>query len=560
LALFPPAKADPKKQHDNATSRAIIAAIGDDKHNWSDLFALSPPGKASDVDQKALASFIENCSPEACTQMKEVWARVVSRFNPDDAMSNVVWLAGGIVQKAFEYLRSDAIIPTPTSSFTVCGIDVHVFPGFVAMEAVHPSYHLLKHSDDTQRSFDDACGIFKALRQGCRTEELVLDHIKADSIVRHAELLRMCDALEIPHHNGKIDSEYRHLRHVRGSLLATYQSLKGQVEDAVFRCCCRYSSLHVDDTYVKSVVKLSKKLTPAQFVTFMCDGVAARLDDDDFVKMLDEWMKKLGVAKFVTFMNGGVACRLDDDDFVKMLDQWMKKLTPAKFATFMNGGVACRLKDDDFVNALKQWMKTLGTNNFVKFMCDGVAANLLKPAFVDELNRWLAKLKADNFAKFMCDGVACRLLIPAFVDELDRWLAKLKADKFAKFMCDGVASRLLDSKVIGDSVAACRIDSKYVAALKQWLKTLGTDSFVTFIGDGVASRLLDSNSVAIMERWLKKLKPYHFATFMSQGGVVARLHLDAFVEEFDTLMETTTPELVKKRFLNGMKTKEWPLK
>jgi hypothetical protein len=44
-------------------------------------------------------------------------------------------------------------------------------------------------------------------------------------------------------------------------------------------------------------------LKPAGFVTFMRDGVAARLHDTAFTDSLNNWLAVLGPAGFVTFMN-----------------------------------------------------------------------------------------------------------------------------------------------------------------------------------------------------------------------------------------------------------------
>jgi hypothetical protein len=60
----------------------------------------------------------------------------------------------------------------------------------------------------------------------------------------------------------------------------------------------------------------------AGFVTFMCNGVAARLGDSTFTDLLEEWRGVLGNAGFVTFMCDSVAARLGDSTFTDLLEEW----------------------------------------------------------------------------------------------------------------------------------------------------------------------------------------------------------------------------------------------
>jgi hypothetical protein len=432
-----------------------------------------------------LESFIKNYSPEACTQIKEAWARVVSHFSPDDTTSNVVWLAGKTVQMAFKYLRSDGIIPAPTSSFVTGCVLVHVFSEFVTFEAVHPSHHLmLGRAPEAERIFKETCGIFKALRQGCRTRIEIDAYLGEDFVARHQNRLHMCALLEIPHVDGWIHDDYRHLRHVHESLLTALLSFKARVGDAVFRCCCQYSVCHVNESYITAVEYFIEELKLDNFARFMCDGVAARLDDAKFVAELKWWLAELGPAKLATFMCGSVATRLLVPGFVTELKRWLAELGPAKFATFMSrDSVAARLKDDAFVGMLGECLKISGAARFVQFMSNGVASRLLDVEFVACLDWWLVLLGLDAVARFMSrNSAAPRLLEPNSVVILVRWWAKLGSDVFTKFVVTGVA---------------------------------------------------------------------------------ARLHIPAFVDMFDQMMESTVPDAFKtiaiKRFKAGMAVEEWPL-
>ena len=58
-------------------------------------------------------------------------------------------------------------------------------------------------------------------------------------------------------------------------------------------------------------------MSTEQLVTFMCDGVAARLDQPGFLMGLKTLVGELGLStqQLVTFMCGGVAARLGQPGF-----------------------------------------------------------------------------------------------------------------------------------------------------------------------------------------------------------------------------------------------------
>jgi len=88
-----------------------------------------------------------------------------------------------------------------------------------------------------------------------------------------------------------------------------------------------------------------------KIVTFMCGGVAARIQNDAFMARLKE-LKELGftIDKIVTFMSNSVAARIQDDVFMARLEE-LKELgfTIDKIVAFMCDGVAARIQDDAFI-------------------------------------------------------------------------------------------------------------------------------------------------------------------------------------------------------------------
>jgi hypothetical protein len=285
------------------------------------------------------------------------------------------------------------------------------------------------------------------------------------------------------------------------------------------------TTCQLDDSHIDELQYWLFKLDKDKFVSFMCDGIAARLTDEAFKAELHYWFDKLDKKQFVTFMCNGIAARLTDEAFKAELHYWFDKLDKKQFVTFMCNGIAARLTNEAFKAELHYWFDKLGKDKFVSFMCDCIAARLIDEAFKAELHYWFGKLDKDKFVSFMCDGIAARLADEAFKVELHYWFGKLDKDKFVSFMCNGIAARL--------------IDEAFKSELKYWFDKLGKDKFVTFMCNSIAARLTDEAFKAELKYWFDKLGKDKFVSFMC-NSIAARLTHPAFRDTVELFLKYLT--------------------
>jgi hypothetical protein len=183
-------------------------------------------------------------------------------------------------------------------------------------------------------------------------------------------------------------------------------------------------------------------LTQKQVVTFMCAGVAARLESPAFMAALATLREDFTAAQIVTFMSNSVAARLESPVFMEALAALREDFSAAQIVTFMSNSVAARLESPAFMAALAALRKDFNTEQVVTFMCDGVAARLESPAFMAALAALREDFTAEQIVTFMSNSVAARLESPAFMAALATLRREFTAEQIVAFMCDGVAARL----------------------------------------------------------------------------------------------------------------------
>jgi hypothetical protein len=119
-----------------------------------------------------------------------------------------------------------------------------------------------------------------------------------------------------------------------------------------------------------------------------------------FTDSLNTWLGVLGNAGFVTFMCNGVAARLHDPAFADSLNTWLGVLGPKKFASFVRGSCACRLTIPAFTDSLSRWLRLLGPDKFVAIISRGLAARW---TILDEFIVWL--VSAPRWTQKMTDAL-----------------------------------------------------------------------------------------------------------------------------------------------------------
>jgi hypothetical protein len=120
-------------------------------------------------------------------------------------------------------------------------------------------------------------------------------------------------------------------------------------------------------------------MTTHQVVTFMSDGVAARVESPSFMEATRRLVTELGMTthQVVTFMSGGVAARVESPSFMEATRRLVTELgmTTHQVVTFMSDGVAVRVESPDFFMCLtREWKSGHHTslNSLRSYLCHTV--------------------------------------------------------------------------------------------------------------------------------------------------------------------------------------------
>ncbi|KAG5175758.1 hypothetical protein JKP88DRAFT_250019 [Tribonema minus] len=517
---------------------------------WVDLCVLSANYVNRIIDQRAIEKWMRD--EELMTDYhKRFAAQLGARVGGG---VSVVYIAGRTCQMAFQEMITRGWV-SRICELSPLGISLCETGGvrFVTLEGrPHPSWHLVTGGEKTLRGlFAETCAMLNAVSLCCLGGDVSTDsmtrhvvaglQIGADDLARREQGQMFMTRLLHDNDSGRFPPKHAHLRNVQAYLPAVQELLVKWRERglATLKAVLLNGALYLNLASVDAVLEAwHQRLGTKNFVTFMCNSVAARLGDPPFDTALEAWHQRLE-GRFATLICDGVAARLGEPPFDAVLETWHQRLG-GKFVTLMCDGVAARLGDPalNFDAALEAWHKRLG-GKFVTLMCGGVAARLGDPAFDAALEASWHKRLGGKFVTFLCDGVAARLGDPAFDAALEAWHRRL-GGKFVTFLCGGVATRLGDPAFgaaleawhqrlegsfvtfICNGVAARLGDPAFGAALEAWHQRL-EGSFVTFICNGVAARLGNPQFDAAAERWLVTLDTRNFARIFGTGGVANRM-------------------------------------
>ncbi|KAG5186603.1 hypothetical protein JKP88DRAFT_254477 [Tribonema minus] len=565
FALYPGPRAQTETARTEKEMRKLLNAGVE--MAWVDLCCISANVRNDIIDQGVIASWVVD---------DEIIHDFYHRFSLQLAAAAsipFVYIAGRTCQAAFERMITLGFISRmeELSSLGVTLCEAGDFC-FAAIEGrPHPSHHLVTGREVSVTGiFEETIAMINGVVSCCASGDLSPGNtsrclIAAMSIDEEELAVRMRGREYRTHllyssSSGRFPLRDIHLRNVKAHLPEVRATLSKWAERGIntLMSILRSGNIYLDlPAYNSTLDVWFERLGAARFVTFMCNGIAARLLNPLFAARLEIWFERLGAARFVTFMCDSIAPRLLDPLFAARLEIWFERLgAAARFVTFMCDSIAARLLDPLFAACLDIWIERLGAARFVTFMCGGVAARLLDPLFSACLDVWFERLGAARFVTFMCGGVAARLLDPLFAASLDIWFERLGAARFVTFMCNGIAARLLDPLFAAsleiwferlgaaarfvtfmcDSIAARLLDPLFAASLDIWFERLGAARFVTFMCNGIAARLLDPLFTASLDIWFERLGAARFVTFMC-GGIAARLLDPLFAASLDIWFE-----------------------
>ena len=359
--------------------------VGSLAFDWVDLFPESPTGLAGDADQKSMANFIRGGCPHAKQLVREWLSRIMYVVAEQCAQGNsnpLVVIAGGTCALALDLLvqMGDLVLDTSTArSFSCCRLFAASTPGApslkftLGVDVVHPSAHLMKQSPEAKALFRETYRVLGYLNEH---PSATVDDLKSGMDAEWAAIRKKrmegCDKLGIPHKDGWLPKDLRHLRYgTWGSpaFVDAFVRVKDAVDATTWSKLLKMSAYkHMCADYATTLIHWYSILGDDRFTTFMRDSVAARLGEPDFTALLEQWRTVLGDDRFVTFICDSVACRLGEAAFTDQVEHWRTLLGDDRFVTFICGSVACRLGEAAFTDWLNTWLSCMPVQAFVALL------------------------------------------------------------------------------------------------------------------------------------------------------------------------------------------------
>ena len=377
FALYPPSKANEKYCESNNSmircqTEKDLRQIWDllipnnvpYSLNWTDLFPIS-----SDTNNKAILQ--ENMLPllaldgnEANSLMTSFFERFKSSVKNSTTANYtpICYVCGKICQQAFNFFLKIGSIRHERSLSEIFDIGLYFIGGyyFIALvNAPHPSYRRTSRNaplakDSCIQAAKTVGGMLQCVLKAagnvniesltdmtlCCMKSTNMTQEEIDMINGGRQWLTNILYGEDYQLQGYFPEKQMHLRNVQAHKFEVQTVIRKwkDISILVLNTILMNGELYLDlPAYDNVLMVWFNRLGPDGFVTFMCDGVAARLVDPAFDERLwMEWFHRLGPDGFVTFMCDGVAARLVDPAFDARLMVWFHILGPDGFVTFIH--------------------------------------------------------------------------------------------------------------------------------------------------------------------------------------------------------------------------------
>ena len=269
------------------SSRAIANVLGSFNFFWNDLIPYAPD-QNRDVDQMLLRTLLDDGLLSELVVAYEQRMQNFITSEQSKGRTALVVVAGTTANAAYRLfpLPDDPVL----NVFPVAGFKIVQYRRFTALlDVPHPSAHLMKGMAPVPAAiFKESIAVAGALLVNPRsTSDELLRQVSASAQNRHDNNAHAIAELKLPGCEGSwFSPEFRHLR-------------------------------YIDWTIVLPVVQdMLRRMTMDSIWQLLKNGsLTSRLHDPAFTDSLNTWLGVLGNDGFVTFMCNGVAARLHDPAF-----------------------------------------------------------------------------------------------------------------------------------------------------------------------------------------------------------------------------------------------------
>jgi hypothetical protein len=194
------------------------------------------------------------------------------------------------------------------------------------------------------------------------------------------------------------------------------------------------------------------RMSTKQIVTFMRNGVAARIAEASFLEAVRVLYREFGMTtdQVVTFMSDSVAARIAEALFLEAVRVLYREfgMTTHQVVTFMSNSVAARIAEASFLEAVRALYREFGmtTHQVVTFMSNSVAARIAEASFLEAVRTLYREFRmtTDQVVTFMSGGVAARIAEASFLEAVRALYREfgMTTHQVVTFMNDGVAARI----------------------------------------------------------------------------------------------------------------------
>jgi hypothetical protein len=302
-------------EYKNDTSREISKVMGNFNFLWNDLIPYSPESN-DNFDQVATNRFVRGSTDDLTFLLDKYWTRARAYIDEEIAAGGnpIIVIAGITANLAFECLRARLPLLSIDEFTAPSQLRIQNFGTFtVILGGDHPSaYMMARGNAEARQRHKDTWRVAEAMRRHAHTNiEDLLAAIDKEISERHRRAADAHRRLGIPSTAGWLEPAYAHLRSVNwAESFDAFKTMHAAMPSKTFLYVLKFHvNAHMSNDYASKVVGFYDKLGNDNFVTWMNDGVAARLMDDPFNERMMEWRTLLGNDKFVPWMVGGVAAR-----------------------------------------------------------------------------------------------------------------------------------------------------------------------------------------------------------------------------------------------------------
>ena len=379
MADSPPANANPEDQYNNSTSADLRKVLHDVRFDFNDLMPVSMRTFSLDFDQNLLKNDIIKRNKYGLELVLMWWAAALKKirhYHSSYEEKPIICWTGVISNEALAWLRKLKLVPQESLyTFHIDMLTITHFENCIFIEGLpHPSYAIRSGGNpnarkDNTAGFSLCAAMFKNAHKNADDLKRAISMEKKEWLSRN---IKNFDLLQIPHQNGWLSAELKHLRHLPWHMCLPHLSnLKATMKfDDFIKLCTFNVHLHaINLIFERSVLYYYKMFESKLFWKFISAALIKRLGCEKICNLLDSFRRSFGNDSIFCKCINSIAPRLGNEGFMEQLDLLRSSFkNDEKFSRLMNGSIANNLNIKGYVEELLVWIDKIGITKVTNFL------------------------------------------------------------------------------------------------------------------------------------------------------------------------------------------------